>query len=138
LDPWRHGISGALDDARKLLGERLGFGVGEVKQHQSDIGVATNGRATTFDWDTMEGASRKDKPMMYLEDILQALYDSEINASISWLWDGGIDVKLGDELTGYDAEGQVSTFAEATAWFRGQACRHYPDSGFARKYCGFV
>jgi hypothetical protein len=70
--------------------------------------------------------------------ILQPLYDSEINASISWLWDGGIDVALGDELTGYDAEGQVSTFTEATAWLRDQACRHYPDSGFARKYCGFV
>jgi hypothetical protein len=59
--------------------------------------------------------------MSYLEEILQALYDSEINASISWLWDGGIDVKLGDELNGYHAEGQVSTFAEATAWLRDQA-----------------
>jgi hypothetical protein len=79
-----------------------------------------------------------DKPMSYLEEILQALCDSEINASISWLWDGGIDVKLGDELTGYDAEGQVSRFAEASTWLRDQACQHYPDSGFARKYCGFV
>jgi hypothetical protein len=79
-----------------------------------------------------------DKPMSDLEEILNALYESEINASISWLWDGGIDVALGDELNGYDAEGQVSTFAEATAWLRDQACKHYPDSGFARKYCGFV
>jgi hypothetical protein len=29
------------------------------------------------------------------------VYASEINASISWLWDGGIDVKLGDPLNGY-------------------------------------
>jgi hypothetical protein len=57
-----------------------------------------------------------DKPMSDLEEILRALYDSEINASISWLWDGGIDVQLGDELNGYKAEGKVSTFAEATAW----------------------
>ena len=35
-----------------------------------------------------------DKPISYLEEILQTLYDSEINASISWLWDGGIDVNL--------------------------------------------
>jgi len=34
-----------------------------------------------------------DKPISYLEEILQTLYDSEINASISWLWDGGIDDK---------------------------------------------
>jgi hypothetical protein len=78
-----------------------------------------------------------DKPID-LEEILQALYDSEINVSISWLWDGGIDVALGDELNGYDADGQVSTVAEAAAWLRDQACKHYPDSGFARKYCGFV
>jgi hypothetical protein len=77
------------------------------------------------------------KPMN-LEEVLQDLYDSEINAVISWLWDGGIDVGLGDELNGYDVEGQVSTFAEATAWLRDQACRHYPDSEFARKYGGFV
>jgi hypothetical protein len=79
-----------------------------------------------------------DKPMSDLEEILNALYESEINASISWLRDGGIDVALRDELNGYDAEGQVSTFAEATAWLRDQACKHYPDIGFARKYCGFV
>jgi hypothetical protein len=57
---------------------------------------------------------------------------------VSWLWDGEIDVALGDELSGYYAEAQVSTFAEATAWLRDQACKHYPDSGFARKYCGIV
>ena len=79
-----------------------------------------------------------DKPMSDLEEILSALYESEIYASISWLWDGGIDVMLGDELSGYKGDGKVSTFAEATAWLRDQACIHYPDSGFARKYCGFV
>jgi hypothetical protein len=30
------------------------------------------------------------------------------------------------------------TFAEAAAWLRDQACMHYPDSEFARKYGGFV
>ena len=78
-----------------------------------------------------------DKPMN-LEEILQDLYDSEINVVISWLWDGGIDVQLGDELNGCKAEGKVSTFAEAAAWLRDEACKYYPDSGFARKYCGFV
>jgi hypothetical protein len=40
--------------------------------------------------------ARKVDELMNLEEILQALYDSEINAAISWLWDGGIDVRLGD------------------------------------------
>ena len=91
-----------------------------------------------FDRHTMSGSPELDKPMSDLEEILSALYESEIAASIAWLWDGGIDVALGDELNGYDAEARVSTFAKATAWLRDQACKHYPDSGFARKYCGFV
>ena len=79
-----------------------------------------------------------DKPMSDLEKILRALYESEINVSISWVRDNGIDVELGDPLNGYDASDKVSTFSEATAWLRDQACKHYPDSEFARKYGGFV
>ena len=73
-----------------------------------------------------------------IEAILDDLYASEINVEISWLWDDGIDVKLGAPLNGYDAEGKVTTIAEAAVWLRDQACQHYPDSEFARKYCGFV
>ena len=73
-----------------------------------------------------------------VEAILDDLYASETNVEIFWLWDGGIDVKLGDELNGYRAEGQVSTMHEAAVWLRDQACQQHPDSGFARKYCGFV
>ena len=62
----------------------------------------------------------------------------QINAEISWLWDGGIDVKLGDPLNGFAAQGKVKTMLEAAVWLRDQARRHYPDSVFARKYCGFV
>jgi len=82
-----------------------------------------------------------------VEGILDDLYASEINVEISWLWDGGIDVKvgrrrginvkLGDPLNGFDAKGTVKTMAEAVVWLRDQACQHYPDSEFARKYCGF-
>jgi hypothetical protein len=82
-----------------------------------------------------------------VEAILDDLYASEINVEISWLWDGGVDVKvgrrvvnvkLGDPLNGYDAKGKVKTMAEAAIWLRDQACQHYPDSEFARKYGGFV
>jgi hypothetical protein len=41
---------------------------------------------------------------------LQKIYDSEINLRISWLWDGGIEVRLGDEVNGFVAE---ETFAHA-------------------------
>jgi hypothetical protein len=69
-----------------------------------------------------------------LEEILGSLYASEINASISWLWDGGIDVKLGEALNGYRAEGKVGTFGAAAEWLREQALIHYSHSEFARKY----
>jgi len=38
---------------------------------------------------------------------LQKIYDSEINVSISWLWDGGITVRLGDQMNGFEAEENV-------------------------------
>lgn len=47
-------------------------------------------------------------------------------------------MKLGDELNGYKAKGKVRTMRKAAVWLRDEACRHYPDSGFARKYGGFV
>jgi hypothetical protein len=84
------------------------------------------------------GMSTPDRTGLDVEAILNALYASEINASISWQWDGGIDVKLGNPLSGYKAERKVSTFAEVAACLRDQACTHYPDSEFARKYGGFA
>ena len=44
-----------------------------------------------------------------LENELQRIYDSEINVRIGWLWDGGIDIRLGDEMNGYLAEENVSS-----------------------------
>jgi hypothetical protein len=54
--------------------------------------------------------------------------------SISWVWDGDIDVKLGDPLNGYKAEGKVGTVTEVADWLRDQAVRHYPSSEFARQF----
>jgi hypothetical protein len=39
---------------------------------------------------------RKLKALTSIE--LQKIHDSEINIRIGWLWDGGIDVRLGDEV----------------------------------------
>ena len=72
--------------------------------------------------------------MSDLEEILISLYASEINASISWIWDGDIDVKLGDPLNGYKAEAKVGTFTEAAEWLRDHAIRHYPSSQFAEQF----
>jgi hypothetical protein len=72
--------------------------------------------------------------MSDLEEILISLYASAINVSISWIWDDDIDVKLGDPLNGYKAEGKVATVSEIADWLRDQAVRHYPSSDFARQF----
>jgi hypothetical protein len=69
-----------------------------------------------------------------LSEILADLYDSEINASVSWFWDAGIDVALGDGMNGYEAHDQIATFADAAEWLRAKTVEHYPDSIFGRKY----
>ena len=74
-----------------------------------------------------------------LEQILTDLYDSAINVDISWMWDGGVDLALGDGVDDYDAEGSVSSVSEIAEWLRSNAVRCYPNSEFARKYSkGFV
>jgi len=54
---------------------------------------------------------------------LQRIYDSEITVRISWLWDGsvevrlgdevnGVEVRLGDEVNGFEAEERVASVSE--------------------------
>ncbi|MGH7782544.1 MAG: hypothetical protein ACREO5_01695 [Candidatus Binatia bacterium] len=64
-------------------------------------------------------------------DILQPLYDSEINCEIRWLWDGGIDWKLfapNDEII----PGNARTVQEAVKELAQAAIKHYPDSNFTK------
>ena len=69
--------------------------------------------------------------MSDLEEILITLYASGINVSILWIWDGDIDVKLGDPLNGYKAEDTVTEIAD---WLGDRAVRHYPSSEFAKQF----
>jgi hypothetical protein len=45
---------------------------------------------------------RKLKALTSIE--LQKIYDSETNIRIGWLWDGGIDVRLGDEVNRFPTD----------------------------------
>ena len=67
-------------------------------------------------------------------EILQDLYDSEINFSIVTFWDDGFRVKLGDELNGFVASGRADALANAVEWLRVRAIEKFPDSVFAKKY----
>jgi hypothetical protein len=57
-----------------------------------------------------------------LSTVLPALYERQLNCSISCFWDSGWDVKLGDELNGFVAEGNVSK-VEASGFSRSLTCR---------------
>jgi len=65
-------------------------------------------------------------------EILQKLYDSEINFSVSCFWDGGIDVKIGDPLNGVKATACFRTISEAIEWLNYKAVELYPQSEFAK------
>src|ERR1700760_4564348 len=71
-----------------------------------------------------------------LEDKLQQIYDSEINVRISWLWDGGIDVRLGDEMNGYLAEENVSSKADIVPWLQESIPHFYPRSRTRKPWTG--
>ncbi len=47
---------------------------------------------------------------------LQAIYHSEINLEIGWLWDGCIEVRLGDKMNGFLAEKTVTPTAGIVPW----------------------
>jgi hypothetical protein len=63
---------------------------------------------------------------------LQKIYDSEINVRIGWLWDGGIEIRLGDEMNGYMAEETVKSVGEIVPWLQKAIAHFYPGSSYAR------
>lgn len=66
--------------------------------------------------------------------VFQDLYDSEINFSVHTFWDGGFEVKLGDEQNGFKAEWNCETMVQAASFLRVQALLQYPNSTFAKKW----
>jgi hypothetical protein len=68
---------------------------------------------------------------MNLAIELQKIYDSEINVEIGWLWDGGMDVRLGDQMNGYLAEENVTSVAEILPWLQEAVAHFYPKSEYA-------
>lgn len=66
--------------------------------------------------------------------IMQDLYHSEINVSVTSFWDSGFEVKLGDEMNGFLAEDRLQYWGQVEPWLRDKAIEHFPDSLFAKMY----
>jgi hypothetical protein len=74
-----------------------------------------------------------------LGEVIEALHDSEINGSVTWMFDGTWSVALGDELNGIIAAATVGSAEEAAEWLRATAVQHYPQSPCAKlASAGFV
>jgi hypothetical protein len=119
-----------------LSSARLGH---TCNEHNVTAALAQRtGSGATFErgsrWCGMSTPNRND---LDVETILNDLRVSKVNASISLSCDGRIEVKLGDALNGYDAEGKVDTLAEAAEWLRDKALMHYPRSEFSRRHAVF-
>ena len=65
-------------------------------------------------------------------DELQKLYDSEINLTIGWFWDGGIDVTLGDKTNGIVAESNFDKMTDVVPWLQDMCRIYYPHSTYTK------
>ena len=62
---------------------------------------------------------------------LQKIYDSEINIEIGCSWDGGIEARLVDKMSGYLAEETLTSTAEIIPWFQEAIAHFFPTSAYA-------
>ncbi len=66
-------------------------------------------------------------------EILQALYDAEINFTISCFWDAGFEWKPGDITNGFTAEGGADNLGHAITELEKAAIEQYPEYEFRQK-----
>jgi hypothetical protein len=71
-----------------------------------------------------------------LATVLREIYANEIGYSLEAFYDAGIEVKLGDHMNGFAAERtfRPEEFELIPRWLAEQACLHFPDSPFARRF----
>ena len=64
-----------------------------------------------------------------LEQELQKIYDSEINITLR-TGDKDVLVALGNDFTGFSAEGSLASVADVIPWFQNAIHEHYPSSKY--------
>ena len=72
-----------------------------------------------------------------MKTLLKSLYESEINILIDWMWDSGVQVKIGDRMNGFkEVIIMDADFDEIERWIEAKSKEYYPDSKFAKTYNG--
>ena len=84
---------------------------------------------------------KPDKYYWTVGRILEEIYNSEIHLSIGWMWDGGVDYKIGADLS--YIEGTVEStgtgdMEQAMVLIANHVAKEYPKSEFAKWWGNFT
>ena len=69
-----------------------------------------------------------------LEEELEKIQEAKIGVSITWLWDGGVDVRVLDRSGAFIAETNVETVAEILPWLEAVIAKDCPTAAYGRGY----
>jgi hypothetical protein len=67
--------------------------------------------------------------MPTLEQELQQIHDANMGITITWLWDGGVDVRLLREGGMVVAEGNIDD-VPVLPWLEGAIKKHFPKANY--------
>ena len=68
--------------------------------------------------------------MATLEEGLERIHEAGIGACITWLWDGGVDVRLLAQDGKLVDETQVRAIDEVLPWLRKASHKHFPNATY--------
>lgn len=68
------------------------------------------------------------------ENVLQSLYDSELNFKISCFWDNGFIWELGDRTNGFIDNGYAGNIKGTLEGLRDSVIKFYPNSEFSKTF----
>jgi hypothetical protein len=69
-----------------------------------------------------------------LEEELQKIHDAKIGVCITWLWDGGVDMRLVDEKGALVDDTNVEKIADILPWVEVAVKKHFPKANYQRGY----
>ena len=67
-----------------------------------------------------------------MKSVFQKIYDLKINFSVSSFWCGGFDVKIGDEMNSWKAEGHVRDWNDVAPWLVNKVLELWSDNEFVQ------
>lgn len=142
--PSAEGVGGAeagRDELLKELEAEKGYTAQWEERYRTEYAIVDrvwkalgNPRIETLDGKAIDQLVAEAVAAAEAVKILTDLYNSEINANLSWFFDSGFDVILGDRHNGVIGTHNESNLLAAVLWLRDAAIVRYPDSEFAKKY----